>query len=162
MQRLKHTSRALRRAQRWTEAAALYARQVERLRRKLPADHPDLADALYGVGVCRLKAGDPTAAEAPLRECSRIDEQRLPDHWQRFNGIAYLGESLHGQKKYAEAEPLLLAGYEGMKQREAKIPAERKVRLTESLERLVQLYEATGDKTKAELWRAKKSAEKTK
>ena len=47
-----------------------------------------------------------------------------------------LGGALLGQKKYAEAEPLLLAGYEGMKQREAKIPPEGKVRLTEALERL--------------------------
>jgi len=37
-----------------------------------------------------------------------------------------LGGSLLGQKKYAEAEPLLLSGYEGMKQREVKIPPEVK------------------------------------
>ena len=30
-----------------------------------------------------------------------------------------LGEALLEQKKYPEAEPLLLSGYEGMKQREA-------------------------------------------
>jgi hypothetical protein len=52
-------------------------------------------------------------------------------------------------------EPLLLAGYEGMKEREAKIPAQAKVRLTEALERLVQLYEATDQKEKADEWRKK-------
>ena len=40
-----------------------------------------------------------------------------------------------------------------MKQREAKIPANGKVRLTEALERLVQLYDATGQKDKADTWR---------
>jgi hypothetical protein len=50
-----------------------------------------------------------------------------------------------GQKKYADAEPLLKEGYEGMKQREKTMPAAAKVRLTEALERLVQLYDATGD-----------------
>ena len=58
-----------------------------------------------------------------------------------------------GQQKYAEAEPLPLAGYEGMKQREAKIPAQGKVRLTEALERLVQLYDAWGKPEQAEQWR---------
>jgi hypothetical protein len=64
-----------------------------------------------------------------------------------------LGEALAGQKKYAEAEPLLLAGYKGMKEREATIPEPfRKVRLTEALERLVRLYEATGRKDEAAKW----------
>ena len=72
-----------------------------------------------------------------------------------------------GQKKYADAESLLLAGYEGMKKREAKIPPQGKVRLTEALERLVQLYEATNKKDETAKWRkqldeAKKANEKEK
>ena len=48
---------------------------------------------------------------------------------------------LLGQKKYAEAEPLLLAGYEGTKQREKTIlPALGNPRLPEAIERLVDLY----------------------
>jgi hypothetical protein len=53
-----------------------------------------------------------------------------------------------GQKKYAEAEPLLLAGYEGMKKREATIPPQGMDRLPEAALRLVQLYEALGRRTK--------------
>ena len=59
---------------------------------------------------------------------------------------------LLGQKTYAEAEPLLLAGYEGMKAREAKVP---KPRLTQAGERIVKLYEAWGQPEKAAEWRAK-------
>jgi hypothetical protein len=51
-------------------------------------------------------------------------------------------------------------GYEGLKQRETKIPANRKVRRTEALEWLVQLYDATGPKDKADEWR--KQREETK
>jgi hypothetical protein len=58
-----------------------------------------------------------------------------------------------GQKKYPEAEPLLLGGYEGMKQREARISPPNQFRLTEALERLVQIYDATGMKEKADDWR---------
>jgi hypothetical protein len=62
---------------------------------------------------------------------------------------------LLGQKKYAVAEPLLLAGYEGMKKGLEKSSQKDKVRLIESLEWLVQLYEATGKKDKADEWRKK-------
>jgi hypothetical protein len=57
-----------------------------------------------------------------------------------------LGEARAGQKKYAEAEPLLLQGYHGMKQREKSIPPQGKAPLIEGLERLVQLYDAWGRK----------------
>jgi hypothetical protein len=48
---------------------------------------------------------------------------------------------------------LLVQGYEGLKQRAAKIPPDSKVRLSEALERLVQLYDAWGPKEKAAGWR---------
>jgi hypothetical protein len=48
---------------------------------------------------------------------------------------------------------MLLKGYDGMKQREKTIPPQAKVRLPEAVERLVQLYEATGKKDEAAKWR---------
>jgi hypothetical protein len=42
-----------------------------------------------------------------------------------------------------------------MKQREAKIPAVWKKRLTDALERVVHLYDAWGKKEKADEWRKK-------
>jgi eukaryotic-like serine/threonine-protein kinase len=65
-----------------------------------------------------------------------------------------LGGSLLGQKQYAAAEPLLLAGYEGMKQRAADIPKLGQARLSEALDRLVELYDAWGKKDEAAKWRA--------
>jgi hypothetical protein len=50
-----------------------------------------------------------------LRACLAIREKKLPDDWRRFNAQSLLGGSLLGQQKYAEAEPLLVQGYEGMK-----------------------------------------------
>ncbi len=82
-----------------------------------------------------------------------------------------LGGALLGQKKYADAESLLLRGYHGMKEREDKIPAQAKnLRLREAVERMVQLYDAWGTKGKADEWRkqleaqteAQKKAEKPK
>ena len=55
-----------------------------------------------------------------------------------------LGASLAGQKKYTDAEPLLLQSRQGLQQRQASLSpilnAPR--RITEALEHLVQLYDA--------------------
>jgi hypothetical protein len=103
-------------------------------------------------------------AESPLTEALAIREKKVPDAWTTFNTKSMLGGALVGQKKYADAEPLLLAGYEGMKKREDKIPAYGKIRLTEAVERLVQHYDATDKKDEAAKWRkeleARKEAEK--
>jgi hypothetical protein len=48
--------------------------------------------------------------------------------------------------------PLVLQGYEGMKQREAKLPPLNKWWLTETVERIVRLYEATNQPEKARVW----------
>ena len=91
----------------------------------------------------RLVEGKFAEAEALARECLGIREIEIPDDWRAFNARSMLGAALLGQQKYAEAEPLLLAGNEGMKQRENNIPAAGKPHLKEALQRLVQLYEAT-------------------
>ena len=71
-------------------------------------------------------------------------------------GRVALGSALAGLKRYAEAEPLLLSGYEGMKEREAEIrPDVRATRLKGAIERLVQLYEETKQPEKAAQWRQK-------
>jgi hypothetical protein len=95
-------------------------------------------------------------AEPLFREGLKFREQSEPTRWQTFNTKSELGTSLLGQKRYAEAEPLLLAGYEGMKRREDAIPPNvRKTRLTEAIERLVQLYDEWGKFDKAAEWTAK-------
>jgi TolA-binding protein len=85
-----------------------------------------------------------------------------PDGWTTFSIRSLLGESLLGQKKYADAEPLLLAGYNEMKKREDKIPPKGRVRLTEALERLVLLYDATDKKDEAAKWRKELEARNNK
>jgi hypothetical protein len=94
-------------------------------------------------------------AEPLLRECLKFREQNEANDYLTFYTKSLLGGSLLGQKKYAEAEPLLLAGYEGMKQREGKILPFRKFRMTEAIDRLVQLYDEWGQLEKAADWRAK-------
>jgi hypothetical protein len=105
------------------------------------------------LGLNLLRQGRYTDAEGVLRQCLAIRTKQIPDTWLTFNTRAQLGGALLGQKKYAEAGPLLLEGYQGMKKREATIPAAAKVRLIEALERLVQLDEATNNPARAAQWR---------
>ena len=124
------------------------------------ADSLPFATELALLGLNLLKQKRWTDAEAMLRECLAIREKKQPDAWTTFTARSMLGEALNGQKKRAEAEPLLVQGYEGMKQRAAKIPKEVKPRLAEALERLVQLYDAWGKPDQATRWRSELESEK--
>jgi serine/threonine protein kinase len=126
-------------------------------------------DVRYGsqlavVALDLLKYGQHAPAEPMLRDCLAIRAKEQPDLWSTFNTKSMLGASLLGQKKHQDAEPLLKEGYEGMKQREKTMPLAARVRLTEALERLVQLYEATNNTAQAERYRnelaERKAAEK--
>jgi len=105
-----------------------------------------------------LKAGLASDIEPMLRECLSIRLEQLPDDWRTFNTQNMLGGSLLGQQKYADAEPLLLSGYEGMKLREASIPPAGRLRLKEALERLVRLYDEWGKVDEAAKWKAELAA----
>jgi tetratricopeptide (TPR) repeat protein len=120
----------------------------------LNPNSPAHASALAARGSILLFQKKPDEAELKLRECLTIRQKIQPDDWTTFETKSLLGEALLDQKKFADAEPLLLSGYEGMKQRESTIPSQDKTtRLTRALERLVRLYEAWGQKDKAMKWR---------
>ena len=127
----------------------------ESRRSALPEDSPERAGLLgyFGLSLLTLEALD--EAESLLRECLTIREKIHPDDWRTFNTRSMLGGALLGQKKLAQAEPLLLAGYQGMKEREAAIPPSGRVRIPEALERLVKVYEAQGNEAEAATWRSK-------
>jgi hypothetical protein len=112
------------------------------------------AGALVVLGRNLLQQEKWTVAEAVLRECLGVYGQEAPNSWMRFDAISHVGAALLGQKKYADAEPLLLEGYEGMKQREKTIPPRWSGHLTDAALRLVQLYDATARPEEATKWRA--------
>ncbi len=132
-------------------AAELLAAQ----RKQLQPGDVRLVGGLALDGLALTEAGKAAEAESVLRECLAIAEKQEPDGWAAFDARSLLGGSLLGQKKYAEAEPLLLAGYEGLEKRKASTPVHAKRRLPEAMERLVQLYDAWGKKDQADAWRKK-------
>ena len=145
-------------AGRSTEAAKLVTELLADARKESPKESSQLTNAmaLFGLGLIQVKAY--ADAEPLLRECLAIREKTQPDLWNTFNSKALLGGALLGRKKYSEAEPLLLAGYDEMKRREATIPPQGKPRLTEALERIVQLYDATNKPDESSRWRKELNA----
>jgi hypothetical protein len=94
-------------------------------------------------------------AETIARDCLGLREKKQPDDWWRFHTMSQLGAALAGQKKYGEAEPMLLQGYQGLKAREANIPARHRKKRTEAAAQIIKLYEAWGKPDKASEWRKK-------
>jgi eukaryotic-like serine/threonine-protein kinase len=121
---------------------------------KTGPNSPTAADAMAQLGYNLLLQKKHSEAEKLVRGCLRVRDKTQPDDWTTFNTKSMLGEALLSQKKPADAEPLLVQGYDGMKQRQAKIPPQfRAVRQKEALERLVALYVATGKKDEAARFR---------
>jgi serine/threonine protein kinase len=145
---------------RFGQAESLYREALETVRLRHAEGTSHFADLQASLAMNLLKQQRYAEAEPLLHECLKFREQNAANDYVTYYTKSLLGGSLLGQKKYAEAEPLLLAGYEGMKQREAGILPFRMFRLTEAIERLVQLYEATGKKDKAAEWRKKLTAAK--
>ncbi|HEY7326757.1 MAG TPA: serine/threonine-protein kinase [Gemmataceae bacterium] len=139
------------------EAAKLVTALLADARKQLPKDSPELAEVLARFGQSLLQAHAFTDAEALLRECLSIREKMHPDAWTTFNTMSTLGGALLGQKKYAAAEPLLLKGYEGMKQREKTIQPQGAIRIPEALDRLIELSTATNKPDEAKKWRAERA-----
>jgi serine/threonine protein kinase/tetratricopeptide (TPR) repeat protein len=144
------------------EATQLVQTQVADARKALPRGSPQLAASLVQSSMTLLQMAAFADAEPLLRECLAIREKTEPESWTTFHTQSLLGAALLGQQKVEEAEPLLRAGYDGMKQRQAKIPRQSQVRLTEALERLVQFAEATGQMEEAAKWRRIQKGEEDK
>ncbi len=71
--------------------------------------------------------------------------------------LAVLGEALASIQRFDDAEKTLLTAYEGLVAREKGIPAAGKIRIRETVSRLVDLYGAWKKKDKEDEWRKKLS-----
>jgi serine/threonine protein kinase len=130
-------------------AEAWQQRWLAAVKEKAGPEAPAYAGEQAVLGALLLKQEKWAGAEAVLRDCLALRQKTQPEAWTTFNTMSALGGALRGQKKDADAEPLLKEGYDGMKQRQAKIPPAARVRLAEALARLADLYEATGRQDQA-------------
>jgi eukaryotic-like serine/threonine-protein kinase len=140
---------------RLADAKALYTKSLAGQRRVNGPEHLGTLNTMRLLGDLYRNEGNYTQAEALLRESLRGFVKVRPDFWARFDAESNLGSSLSGQRKFAEAEPLLLSGYEGLARLEATIPPVNKSILEQAGEWIVALYQSWGRMDKAVEWRQK-------
>jgi serine/threonine protein kinase/tetratricopeptide (TPR) repeat protein len=129
---------------------------LERARRQLGPNNPRIAPLLSALGWCLVRTHKGSEAEVVLRECLSLSETAEPDAWTTALVRSLLGAAILEQDRHAAAEPLIVSGFEGMKSREAMIPAPfRSQRLSEAIQRAVRLYDSWGKPGCAALWRQK-------
>jgi tetratricopeptide (TPR) repeat protein len=158
-------------AGRGPKAAELIQELLAAARKRLPPGSPQLAGELAFRGNQLLGLKLYSEAEPLLRECLTLRETlaKAPPidtprssppvrPWQVANAQSLLGGALLGQKKYADAEPLLLSGAEGLKKEAKAIPPEGKNNIADAISRVVELYEATGKGDEATKWRSELEA----
>ncbi|HZL88304.1 MAG TPA: serine/threonine-protein kinase [Pirellulaceae bacterium] len=119
------------------------------------ADHPDTLAARQALALALKTRNRSIAAGYHLQAVLSARERLFDaDHPDTQLCRLELGAVRLEQKKYAEAEPLLLTAYAGLKQHATNVPATHS-RLAETQERLVQLYVGWGKADQASQWRQK-------
>jgi eukaryotic-like serine/threonine-protein kinase len=136
--------------------AATYAAQALAGRRNtLGSEHPDTMASAADLALAYLSQNKFAEGELLARETLEFYRKNQPEDWERFRAESLLGDSLAGQKKYVEAEPLLLEGYQGMAARKDRMGVPNWYHLDCAREWIVQLYRAWGKPEKAAEWRKK-------
>ena len=109
-------------AGRFAEAVALLEEVHEKSR-----EQPELAWVGNALLTAYAGAGKKAEAVALATQQVRVARERLPaDSLELAVALAPPGQALMEVEEYADAEPLLLANYEGLAQKEAQIPPEEK------------------------------------
>ncbi|MFI5166641.1 MAG: tetratricopeptide repeat protein [Thermoanaerobaculales bacterium] len=137
----------------FAQAEAYAAQALAGRRHALGNENPATMASAADLALAYLSQGKFAESQPLAREAMETDKKIQPDHWQRFRAETLLGASLAGQKRCAEAEPLLLEGYQGMLARKQWIEVSSLYHLARAREWIVQLYADWGKPGKAAQWR---------
>ncbi len=128
-------------AGRYSEADEKIDRVLQNYRRNSNPKYISFATALSVRGLILSRLGKSDEAEQSLREALTLREANLPAaHFMTALTRGALGECLTAQKRYAEAESLLLDSFHSLERSQG--PDNPRTRL--ALERLITLYDKWG------------------
>jgi tetratricopeptide (TPR) repeat protein len=131
------------------EAEALFQRILEVRQRDLDPNHHNLVNVLSALGELKLDQQKFDDAERYLRDALRRREDGESDTWRRYYMQSLLGASVAALGRFEEAEPLLLAGHEGLVRQRRTIPAESQRLLGRAKGWLAGMYQDWGKPDKA-------------
>jgi tetratricopeptide (TPR) repeat protein len=134
-----------------------YAKAIEEGRKSVSVGRktelerfPSFTDALWCLGTSLVRVGRTAEAEPYLREALDRCRKNFPKPSARIAAAeGALGECLTAQKSYANAEPLLIDGYDMMKSKFG----DQDRRVVEARQRLAKLYQAWGKSDQAVRYR---------
>jgi tetratricopeptide (TPR) repeat protein/tRNA A-37 threonylcarbamoyl transferase component Bud32 len=133
----------------YSKAQAAAAEALAGRRHSLGSEHPETMTSAADLALAYVSLRSFAEAEPLAREAMEFFRKKQPDSWQRFRAESLLGASLAGQKKFAEAEPLLLEGYRGMLERKGRLAVPDRYHLDRAREWVVKLYRDWGKPEKA-------------
>jgi serine/threonine protein kinase len=152
------TIQAYEAAQNFDKSEAWRRQWLPIVKQQSGAESSTYAGELAAHGLNLLKQERWAEAEPALRECLAIRGKIEPTAWTTFNSMSMLGGALAGQAKYAEAEPLLLKGYEGLKALQPLNQNDvRHERFIQALTRLIALYTAMDRPNEVQTWQAERA-----
>jgi len=125
--------------------------------RALGPRNPDTIEDLMMLGLVHLNQQHYADVESLLADLVTRD-RTAADSWIRYFAQAIFGAALSGQKRYEEAEKLLIDGYGALTERAALIPANGKSALDKTGQWILELYKAWGKPERAAEWTAKLGA----
>ncbi|QEG42008.1 tetratricopeptide repeat protein [Roseimaritima ulvae] len=114
----------------------------------------EFAGMLVVLGDSESHAGQHTAAGEHAREGLKLLEALQPDASLRFRAMSIVGASRAMADEFAEAEPMLLAAYEGLTNQAYDMQRARRLRLrVDTVNRLIELFSRAGNDAAVEAWR---------
>ncbi len=138
---------------RFDESESTFRELLTARRRLVGDEHLDVAQTLGELAETLIRQERFADAEPLLREALVIDAAKQPDNWGHSLDQMRLAASLLGQQKHAAAEPLLLAAYQGFTKSRELLPPWGKKYLLETVQHLVELYDAWDKPDEAAKWR---------
>jgi len=124
--------------------APVLTESVEITRARWGPDNELTAGANQTASLFFLSQNDHVQAERYIREFLAYLVKHQPEDWERFAAESWLGRCLIAQKRYAEAEPVLLSAYGGMKAAARDASAKKVAVLRDTVALVVALVERTG------------------
>jgi tetratricopeptide (TPR) repeat protein len=137
------------------EARALATDLLQAARFKFADDSLDHFAALADAGWLLIEWKYFADAEPLLHESLSRGDQFYADFWRTHHARLLLGVSLLGQQKFADAEPLLVAGYDGTRERQVQLAPEPSIAINQAVQWVIEIYEASGQPDKVAEWRTR-------
>jgi predicted Ser/Thr protein kinase len=143
----------------YSQSEALFS-ELRDVQRRLTLQTSDALNTICSLGWTQFQQRKYAEAETTFREALRNLQWAAPNtwEWERDNCRTMLGASLAAQRKYLEAEPLFVAGYEGMIQRPVPTPqVDSRFTVDDARQSIVDMYRSSGDQDKLVAWQQRMS-----